>query len=109
MRYLKIASTGDLKTGEKKKILIEGKTILLAMIEDAFYAVDDRCTHLGGSLSEGSLQGRNIVCPRHGSVFDVTTGKTVAPGTLLFFKVKIRNLNSYPLKIEGEDIYLGQE
>lgn len=109
MRYLKIASTGELKTGEKKKILVEGKTILLARIDNEFYAVDDRCTHLGGSLSEGTLEGRNIVCPRHGSIFDVTSGKTVEPGKLLFFKVKIRNLNSYPLKIEGNEIYLGLE
>ena len=109
MRYVKIAMTSDLKDGEKKRILIEGKDILLVKIGDSYYAVDNTCTHMGGSLAEGNLEGKNLVCPRHGSVFDATTGKVILPGRLFFVKVKVRDLNSYRLKIEGTDILLELE
>lgn len=109
MTYVKAAQTMDIPEGSKKKISIEGKDILLTHINDAFYAVDNTCTHMGGSLYEGNLDGNHIVCPRHGSIFDVTTGKAVEAGKFLFMKVKIRDLINYPVKIEGTDLLVGIE
>jgi 3-phenylpropionate/trans-cinnamate dioxygenase ferredoxin subunit len=42
-----------------------------------FYAIDDLCTHDGGSLDQGELEGEQIECPRHGARFDVRTGAAV--------------------------------
>lgn len=46
---------------------------------------------------------------KHGSVFDVKTGKLVKGGKMLFINVKGHDLKSYPVKIEGNDILIGFE
>ena len=109
MEYVKVAQTTELGAENKKKITWKGKDILLTKIQDSYYAIDNTCPHMGGSLYEGDLEGSHIVCPRHGSVFDVTNGKVVQPGKLLFIKVKVHDIQSYPVKIEGTDILLGME
>ena len=106
MRYEKVAQTIELKNGEKKKISLEGKEILLANIQDTFYAVDNKCPHMGASLFEGKLEGTDIICPRHGSVFDVRTGKVNKKGKIFFIDVKVKDLKIYPVKVEGEDILI---
>lgn len=109
MRYVKVAETSEIEPGGKKKISVENRVILLANLNGNFHAIDNTCPHMGGSLSDGRLEGTHIVCPRHGSVFDVTTGKAVKEGKLLFIKAKIHDLRSYPVKVDGTDIYIGFE
>ena len=109
MNYIKIGTADELKAGNKKKITHDGKDILLANISGVYYAVDNTCPHMGGSLAEGKLDGRNIICPRHGSVFDVTSGKAVQGGKMLFMKIKVGDIHSYPVKTDGNDLLLGIE
>jgi 3-phenylpropionate/trans-cinnamate dioxygenase ferredoxin subunit len=109
MNFIKAAKTTELPQGQKKKVSLEGREILLANIENTYYAMDNTCSHMGGSLAEGTLVGSHIVCPRHGSVFDVKSGKAVKGGKLLFITVKIHDLRSYPVKTEGTDILIGIE
>lgn len=106
MEYQKVALSTDLGPGEKIKVNIEDKTILLVNIDGAYYAIDNTCPHMGGSLFEGKLEGANIICPRHGSSFDVRTGKLVAGGKLFLVKIKAADVKSYPVKIEGTSILL---
>ncbi|MFB3890378.1 MAG: Rieske (2Fe-2S) protein [Candidatus Bathyarchaeia archaeon] len=77
MTSLKVASVGELKPGEMKAVDAGGKTVLLANVEGAFYAIGNKCTHMGCSLSRGRLKGSNVECPCHGSTFDVKTGNVV--------------------------------
>jgi 3-phenylpropionate/trans-cinnamate dioxygenase ferredoxin subunit len=109
MNFIKAAQTNDLAPGSKLKVTVQGNTILLANINGSYYAIDNKCPHLGGSLADGNLDGENIVCPRHGSVFSVKTGKFVSPGKLLFVKVNTHDTQSYPVKVEGADILIGME
>lgn len=107
MNYIIIAQTDDLKNGEKKKVSLKDKEILLVNVQNNYYAVDNSCPHMGGSLYEGKLDGANIICPKHGSVFDTKTGKVVEAGRLFLLKVKVKDLKTYALKIEGSDILIG--
>lgn len=109
MRYVKLAQTTEIVPGSKRKISLEGKEILLTNINNSYYAVDNNCPHMGGSLYEGNLDGSHIVCPKHGSTFDVITGKVITRGKLFFMSVKVHDLQSYPVKIEGTDIMIGIE
>ncbi|NTU89230.1 MAG: Rieske 2Fe-2S domain-containing protein [Actinobacteria bacterium] len=109
MEYVKVAQVSELGSGAKKKVSVGGNEVLLANIEGSFYAIDNTCPHMGGSLYEGKLEGTNVICPRHGSVFDVTNGKVVERGTLFLIKVKVHDLKSYPVKVEGADIMIGVE
>ena len=109
MLYEKVAQVSELKPGEKKKISLNQKDILLVNIDNVIYAVDNKCPHMGGSLAEGNLNGSQIVCPKHGSAFDVKTGEVVQSGKILFINVKVKNLKAYPTKIENDDILVGIE
>jgi 3-phenylpropionate/trans-cinnamate dioxygenase ferredoxin subunit len=107
MKFIKVASVDALRPGKMIKVALENTPVLLANLGGVFYAMEDTCPHMGGSLSAGKLEGHNVVCPRHGSVFDVTTGKAVSSGKLLFIPAKIHDLKSYTVKVEGADILLG--
>lgn len=109
MRYLKALEANDIKPGEKMKIVLENNEILLANLEGTFYAVDNTCPHMGGALSDGKLEGSNIICPRHGSVFDLKSGQVVKNGKILFITAKVHNIKSYPVKLDGTDVMIGLE
>ena len=107
MNYQKVARTSDFTSTNKKKVSWNGLEILLTKIQGTYYAVDNTCTHMGGSLYDGKLEGNQVICPRHGSVYDATTGKVVQRGKLFTIKVKVHDLHHYPLKVEGTDILIG--
>lgn len=107
MRHIKVAQENELKDGEKKKITFENKVLLLAKLNGMFYAIDNKCPHMGGSLYDGVLEEANIVCPRHGTAFDVRSGEVVKRGKLAFISVKVSNVQTYPVKIEQDDVLVG--
>ena len=109
MKFIKAAQTGDLTPGNKLKITIEGNTILLANIDGSYYAIDNKCPHLGGSLADGNLEGENIVCPKHGAIFNVKSGKNMGVAKILFLKITPNDAKTYPVKVEGTDILIGIE
>ena len=109
MQYFKVAQTTEVKDGEKRQITLNDNIILLTNVKDAYYAIDNTCTHMGGSLYKGTLNGKHITCPRHGTVFDVTTGEVVQAGKMAFIHVKADSVRTYPVKIEGTDILVGIE
>lgn len=108
MEYVKVASTSDLPVdGARFKVEVGDKTIMLTRISGSIYAIDNKCTHMGGSLVDGMLDGVVVTCPRHGSQFDVTAGQLLAPGHILGFAVRAHDVPSYPIKVEETDVLLG--
>lgn len=72
-----VAHEDDLKDGHMMLLHVNGRRIALARVRDTFHAVDDRCTHRGGSLAGGVLVGSVVQCLWHGSQFDVESGNTL--------------------------------
>jgi 3-phenylpropionate/trans-cinnamate dioxygenase ferredoxin subunit len=108
---VKVAKTDELKDGDKKKVSVEGQEILLVRVGNSYYAVSNRCPHMGGDLSAGTLEGTVITCPRHGSQFDVRDGKNIRwmKGTGFFAAVgktlkSPRPVTVYKVKVEGDNI-----
>lgn len=64
----------DLAPGKMAKVALAGKMILIANIEGEFHAADDSCTHEEVSLCNGALLGDYVMCPYHGSRFNLKTG-----------------------------------
>ena len=93
-QFQKVANKDDLKEGDMLKVEVNGKQIVLSMVEGKVYAVDEICTHQGGPLDEGELNGYDLKCPWHYAVFDVRNGK-VSDAT-----VWATNLNSYTVKVD---------
>jgi nitrite reductase/ring-hydroxylating ferredoxin subunit/hemoglobin-like flavoprotein len=64
----------ELAPGQIKRIQVDGEEVAVYNVDGKVYATQERCTHVGGPLSEGKLAGTIITCPWHGSCFDVTNG-----------------------------------
>ena len=77
--FVKVATTGELAPGQAKKVEAGGKTIALFNVGGCFHAIDDTCTHEGGPLSEGEVEGNTVTCPWHGATFNVTNGEVMRP------------------------------
>ena len=113
-KFIEAGKTGELKDGGKKKVSAGGQDILLARVGNSYYAVSNRCPHMSGDLSAGTLEGTIITCPRHGSQFDIRDGKNVRwlKGSGLFSVVgkaikSPKPLQTYKVKIEGDTISIG--
>ena len=72
------ASLDEVPAGQPKVVEVDGVRVVLARVGDAVYACGDVCTHRGGPLGEGKLNGARLACPWHGWMFDVRTGQHCA-------------------------------
>jgi nitrite reductase/ring-hydroxylating ferredoxin subunit len=104
--FVKVAETSEIPVGKMKTVKLEDKEVLITNVNGNYHAIADRCTHKGGDLSKGSLDGNIITCPVHGARFDVTTGKVISGPKILFFKPKINDEPSFEVKIEGNNVML---
>ena len=77
--FVKVAMSDEIAPGQGKLVEVDDKKIALFNVEGLFYAIDNTCTHRGGPLSEGALNGQEVTCPWHGAVFNVTTAEVLRP------------------------------
>ena len=96
MNFIHLASFNDLLSRKLISVKTESYRILIALVEDTIYAIDDIRTHGETSLSQGSIHGDCVKCPKSGSLFRLSTGESLdghpeQPAT-------------YDVKIEGDDI-----
>jgi 3-phenylpropionate/trans-cinnamate dioxygenase ferredoxin component len=104
--FIYAVKASEVAVGKTKKLPKGDFGVLIANVEGEFYAVDALCTHYGGDLSQGTLQGKILTCPVHGSKFDITSGKVVSSPTEPLDRPVIENLITYPLKVENGEIYI---
>ncbi len=97
--FVRVASTAEIPEGGMKKVMLGGQQVLLANVKGKFYAIGNVCTHVGGPLDKGRLDGHEVECPLHGSRFDVTTGQ-VKRGPAA------RPEPVYEVKVEGSEVRL---
>ena len=69
--------TTEVAAGQNKIVRVHDENVAVFNVDGTFYATQEACTHEGGPLSEGALEGNCITCPIHGSSFDVTTGAVI--------------------------------
>ena len=84
--------------------LPSGFLILIINFDGKYYAINGRCTHMGGEFVKGKIEGKIITCPRHGAKFDVTTGKCISGPKIGILKLKTKDEVTYEVKIENESI-----
>ncbi|MGE5241983.1 MAG: non-heme iron oxygenase ferredoxin subunit [Bacteroidota bacterium] len=77
--WIAVARDGEIPSGGFKVVNVDGTMVALFNLNGEYHAIDDVCTHDGGSLSGGEVQGEEIVCPRHAARFHITTGAVTAP------------------------------
>lgn len=99
MAFVRVATVAEVPPGSFLAVEVEDEPIALFNVEGRIYATRDECTHDGGELTGGQLQGHVITCPRHGARFDVTTGEAL---TLPAFEP----LETLEVKVKGDAIYV---
>jgi nitrite reductase/ring-hydroxylating ferredoxin subunit len=104
MSLIEIVKVNQLPPGTMRSFPIEGKTVLIANIDGNYYAINNTCTHMGGDLSKGKLEGKIVTCPKHGARFDVTTGESISGPKIAFLKLKTKNETVYEVKVEGNSV-----
>jgi cytochrome P450/nitrite reductase/ring-hydroxylating ferredoxin subunit len=77
-----VGAAGDEPAGTLRRVDVGERAVCLARTDDGWLAFDDTCTHEECSLAEGELDGAVVICPCHGSEFDVRTGDVVTPPAL---------------------------
>ncbi|MDD5511116.1 MAG: Rieske (2Fe-2S) protein [Dehalococcoidales bacterium] len=100
MSFIEVAKTTEIPNGQMKAFSTVGKEILVTNYEDKYFAIDAKCTHMGGKLINGKLEGKIVTCPIHGARFDVTTGVSVSGPKMGPVKLKARNVATYEVKVE---------
>ena len=100
MEYVVVGEVGDLESGQVMVVEIDDHRIAICNLDGSFYAIDDVCSHDGGPLDQGLLDGHEIECPRHGARFDVRTGKvSMMPAVV--------PVATYPVVVEDGEVLVG--
>ena len=99
-QLIKVAETKDVPPGTAKAVDVEGRAVALFNVDGTYYAIADTCTHRGGPLSEGAVEGTVVTCPWHGATFDVTTGNVLGPPAA-------EGVAHYNVQVDGNDIKVG--
>ncbi len=113
---VEISYIEPLKNGSMKTVTVAGREVLVARVGDKYYAVQNRCPHMGGDLSHGKLAGTVITCPLHRSQFDLSDGHVIRwtdwTGMKLSFVKMLkapRGLKTYEVRVEGNKVVVGDE
>lgn len=111
INFKPVLKANDLNEGQMKAIMVEGKEILIARVDNRFYAASNICRHMGGKLAKGTLEGTIVTCPRHGSQYDLRDGHVVRWTNWTGAKLAVskllkapRPLPVYRVKVEGNDV-----
>jgi nitrite reductase/ring-hydroxylating ferredoxin subunit len=94
-----VARTAEIPPGSTRCVDVGGRRIAVFNVGGRLYAVDDACTHRGGPLSQGNLEGHRVTCPWHGGRFDLETGNAVGPPAA-------RSVTTYRVVVEGDQVKL---
>jgi len=97
--YTRVAKVTELADPGKMVVEIDDQLVALFHVGGKFYALDDVCTHDGGPLAEGELDGCEIICPRHGARFDIRDGRALTmPATA--------PTTRHEVKVEGGEVFV---
>jgi 3-phenylpropionate/trans-cinnamate dioxygenase ferredoxin subunit len=95
-----VLNAADLPEGALARVEVDGVPVCLVHADDGnFYALNDVCTHEDYSLSEGELWDMSVECPRHGSRFDLRTGKVTGLPAVI-------PATTYPVTVENGEVFV---
>lgn len=90
--WIDVVVVDELEAGEVTVVDVGDAEVAVFNIDGEFYALADVCTHDGGTLADGTVEGHEIECPRHGARFDIRSGKVTAPPAY-------EDVTTYPVRV----------
>ena len=95
----RFAELNDIPPGKSVCVLLGDEKVALFNVDGTVYALSHTCSHRGGPLSEGEVEGTTVTCPWHGASFDLKTGAALGPPAM-------QGVKRYLVEVEGNDIRL---
>lgn len=96
----------ELEKEFKKKVVIEGVPIMVALLANKVYAIQDKCTHLGGSLSKGTIENNDVKCRLHGAKFELKTGNVIDKAHIGFIKMPTKKATTFRTEIVDGKVFV---
>ena len=97
--WVRVAAVTDCDVGTLKAVMVEGTPVVLANVDGDIYALQDECSHEEYPLSDGELEGEDLVCTYHGARFECATGRNKSLQA-------IRHVKSFAVQIQNDEIYI---
>ena len=97
--WIRVARVSDCPVGQLKSVTAGSDQVVLANVDGRICALLDRCSHEEFPLSDGELDGGQIVCSYHGARFDACSGARKSLPAVL-------PVRSFPVDVRGDDIYV---
>ena len=98
--WVTVARVGEIPDPGRKIVRIGDQAIGVFLVGGRYCAIEDVCTHDGGPLAEGFVEGTVIECPRHGATFDLCTGAALTLPA-------VTPVPTYEVRVEGDEIQVG--
>jgi 3-phenylpropionate/trans-cinnamate dioxygenase ferredoxin component len=98
--YIEIAPLEEVPVGERLFLELDNLPVVLFNVGGKIFAIGDVCTHDNGPLGEGELDDHQVICPRHGARFDITTGAALTLPAVTPTPI-------YPTRVSDGMIYIG--
>jgi 3-phenylpropionate/trans-cinnamate dioxygenase ferredoxin subunit len=99
--FVKVADAGEIPPGRMKVVTVRGERVAIANAQGTLFAFADSCTHDGGPLCEGELEGDAVTCPWHFSRFSIRTGEVIdSPAH--------EPVRTYPVRVEDGAVLVGE-
>ena len=96
-KWVDVAPKAELRPGMWRSVDVDGIRVAVFNLDGAFFAIEDVCTHDGGILTGGAVEGDVIICPRHGARFSIRTGEVLAPPAY-------EDVAAFPVRVEGDRV-----
>ena len=97
--FIRVAKVSDVPDPGKQLFEVDDRLVVLCHMDGEFFCIDDVCTHDGGPLADGFLNGHQLSCPRHGAKFDIRDGRALTmPAT--------ESTASHEVKVEGDEVFV---
>jgi|SRR2546422_4158109 len=97
-QFVKVATKAEFEELEGGKLVeVGGLKIAIFNLGGSYYAIENTCPHRGGPLAEGKIDGDEVICPWHGSRFNVKTGAVLEPPAR-------QGVRSFAVRVTGDDV-----
>jgi 3-phenylpropionate/trans-cinnamate dioxygenase ferredoxin subunit len=77
--WINVAAASEFTAGTWRSVELDDTSVAVFNLNGAYYAIENVCTHDGGTLTGGEIIEDEIICPRHGAHFCIKTGKALSP------------------------------
>ena len=98
----KVANLNDLPPGKSACVVFGDEKVALFNVDGTVHALSNTCSHRGGPLSEGEVEGTAVTCPWHGASFDLKTGAALGPPAM-------QGVKRYQVTVKGNEVLLSVE